>query len=170
MNPVRGRNRTRGPPGITKEGTGLNMRIRTTRFGYLEIEPSDLLVFPAGMLGLEECHDWVLLSDAHNDALGWLQSTTRPEVALAVVSPRRFVPDYQFRVYRSELSSLEMGATAEAQVLAIVAKHEHSITLNLKAPLVLNLERRLGRQVIANGEHPVQYELTPRATPLKKTA
>jgi flagellar assembly factor FliW len=145
------------------------MQIRTTRFGSLEIEADDVIHFPAGLLGLEEYRPWVLLADAQNDALGWLQSTTRPEVALAVVSPRRFVPDYQFRVFRSELSSLELGDVKSAQVLVIVSKNEHAITLNLKAPVVINLERRLGRQVVANGDQSVQFELM--TTPaLKKSA
>jgi hypothetical protein len=57
-----------------------------------------------GLPGLEDCREWALLADASNDALGWLQSTTRGDVALAVVSPRRFVPDYQVRIPRSELT------------------------------------------------------------------
>ena len=146
------------------------MRIRTTRFGPLDIEPEDILGFPAGLLGLEDCRHWVLLADATNDALGWLQSTSRAEVALAVVSPRRFVPDYQFRVYRSELLPLELARTQDAQVLAIVGKNERSITLNLKAPVVINLHRRLGRQVIANGDHPVQFELGGETTTMRKIA
>jgi flagellar assembly factor FliW len=146
------------------------MQIRTTRFGSLDVETDDMIRFPMGLPGIEDCHDWVLLADATNNALGWLQSATRPEVALAVVSPRRFVPGYQFRVYRSELAPLELVDVKEAQVLAIVGKNEQSITLNLKAPLVINLERRLGRQVVANGNQPVQYELTSEPVPLKKSA
>jgi flagellar assembly factor FliW len=146
------------------------MQIRTTRFGSLEIEADDLIHFPAGLLGLEDCRSWVLLADAQNDALGWLQSTTRSEVALAVVSPRRFVPQYQFRVFRSELTSLELGDVKSAQVLVIVGKHEHAITLNLKAPVIINLERRLGRQVVANGEQPHHFELMTTHAPLKKSA
>jgi flagellar assembly factor FliW len=146
------------------------MQIRTTRFGPLEIEADDILSFPAGLLGLEDCRHWVLLADAQNNALGWLQSTSRPEVALAVVCPRRFVPDYQFRVYRSELAALDLADVKDAQVLSIVGKNERSITLNLKAPVVINLDRRLGRQVVANGEQPVQYELANRQAPLKKSA
>ncbi|HVA44952.1 MAG TPA: flagellar assembly protein FliW [Pirellulales bacterium] len=146
------------------------MQIRTTRFGSLELEPGDTIQFPGGLLGLEDCRQWVLLADAQNGALGWLQSTTRPDVALAVVSPRRFVPHYQFRVYRSELAPLELAGVKDAQVLTIVGKNERSITLNLKAPIVINLERRLGRQVVANGDLPLQHELNSVPATLKKSA
>lgn len=146
------------------------MQIKTSRFGTLDIQAEDVIGFPAGLLGLEDCTQWVLLADAQNDALGWLQCTTRPDVALAVVSPRRFVPDYQFRVYRSELAPLELTHVKHAQVLAVVAKNDRSITLNLKAPVVVNLERRLGRQLIANGDQPVQHELGSEPASLKKSA
>jgi flagellar assembly factor FliW len=135
------------------------LEIRTTRFGSVQIEADDVICFPNGMLGLDGCRDWVLLADAQNDALGWLQSTTRPEVALAVVSPRRFVPDYQVRTPRAQIASLSLDPLQNVHVLAIVSKNELSITLNLKAPLIINLERRVGRQVINSGEQPVQYEL-----------
>lgn len=146
------------------------MQLRTSRFGALRIEPEDILSFPAGLLGLETCHEWVLLADAQNESLGWLQSSSRPEIALAVVSPRRFVPDYQFRVFRSELSPLELSRLEDAQVLVIVGRNEQSITLNLRAPVVINLDRRLGRQVVTNNDHPTQYELASDPVPLKKSA
>jgi flagellar assembly factor FliW len=146
------------------------MKINTTRFGALEMQPEDVLHFPGGMLGLEDCRDWVLLADAENDALGWLQSVSHSEIALAVVSPRRFVPDYQVRVSRLELEALEMTDLREAQVLSIVGKNDRGITLNLKAPVVINLQRRLGRQVITNGDLPIQHTLTSEAAPLRRSA
>jgi flagellar assembly factor FliW len=146
------------------------MKIDTTRFGCLDIAPDDLLQFPAGLLGLEDCHHWVLLADAEHSALGWLQSTLRPEIAFAVVCPRRFVPEYQVRVSRGELSPLCLTEVREAQVLSILGKNERGLTLNLKAPLVINLERRLGRQVITNGDQPIQYPLVSDSAPLRKTA
>ena len=135
------------------------MEILTTRFGSVQIEPNDIICFPNGMIGLDACRQWVLLADAHNDAIGWLQSTTQPEVALAVVSPRRFVPDYQVRTARGEIAPLALEPLQNAHVLAIVSKNEQSVTLNLKAPLLINLERRVGRQVINNGDQPLQYEV-----------
>jgi flagellar assembly factor FliW len=146
------------------------MRVNTTRFGRLEIDADDVLLFPAGVLGLEDCRHWVLLADADNDCLGWLQSITRPEIALAVVSPRRFVPDYQLRVARGELAALELEDLRQAQVLLVVGKNDYGVTVNLKAPLVINIDRRLASQVIANGDQPVQYQLTTESAPLRRSA
>jgi flagellar assembly factor FliW len=146
------------------------MRVNTTRFGRLEVEADDVLLFSNGVLGLEDCRHWVLLADAENDALGWLQSVSRSEIALAVVSPRRFVPDYQLRVARCEINPLELENLDQAQVLLILGKNQYGVTLNLKAPIVINIDRRLGRQVIANGEQPVQYQLTDGTSALRKSA
>jgi len=145
------------------------MEISTSRFGPVEISPGDVIRFPCGLPGLDDCTAWVLLADEKNDALGWLQSTADPEVALAVVSPRRFVPDYQLRVTRGELGPSLCELIDEVHVLAVVGKNETGITLNLKAPLVIHLGERTGRQVVASGDQPVQYELC-RAMPRKKIA
>ena len=146
------------------------MRINTTRFGRIDVDAADVLTFPSGLPGLEDCREWALLADATNDALGWLQSTTRGDVALAVVSPRRFVPDYQVRIPRSELAPLAIADIRQAQVVLVVSQNGTSLTLNLKAPIVINLEARTGRQVVASGDLPMQYELVPERPPLKKSA
>jgi len=87
-----------------------------------------------------------------------------------VVSPRRFVPDYQVRIPRSELTPLALSDMRQAQVVVVVGKTATGLTLNLKAPIVINLEARTGRQVVATGELPMQYELPLHQPTLKKSA
>ena len=145
------------------------MHIKTTRFGVLDVSATDKIEFPSGLLGLEDCHQWVLLADAGNPALAWLQSLTRADIALAVVSPRRFVPGYKARVSKSEISELKLQDVRDAELLAVVGKNGDDTTLNLKAPLIINLEARLGRQVIVNGDEPVQYVLH-QPQPLRRAA
>ena len=135
------------------------MQITTTRFGTLAIEAADAIRFPAGLLGLEDCRNWVLLADLKNNAVAWLQGLDRIEVALPVVSPRRFVPGYRMRVSRRDLEAIELGDVKTARVLAIVGNSDGALALNLKAPLVINLQRCLGRQVVAKGDLPVRFEL-----------
>jgi flagellar assembly factor FliW len=144
------------------------MQITTTRFGALTVDESEVLTFVDGLIGMEDCRRWVLLADAQNSALGWLQSLDRAEVALAVVSPRRFVPDYQIRVARRDIQPLGLADAHEAQVLAIVSYAGGSLALNLKAPLVIHLAERLGRQIVARDDHAVQHRLN--GTALRKTA
>lgn len=146
------------------------MEFQTTRFGRVSVEPSDVITFPSGLVGMADCREWVLLADAQNDALGWLQCISRPDVALAVVSPRRFVADYQVRIARSELELLGLREAASAQVLAVASRGDRGISINLQAPLIINLKERLGRQIVAKGDLPVQHVLTPSAVPLRKSA
>jgi flagellar assembly factor FliW len=146
------------------------MEVNTSRFGSIHVDAEDLIRFPAGILGLEDCRDWVLLKDAQNDAVAWLQSAQRPKIALPVVSPRRFVPNYHIRVAQAELESLDLEDVRTAQVVVIAGRTDRTITLNLKAPLVINMARRLGRQVVTNGDLPVRYELAGSPLAWKKSA
>ena len=146
------------------------MEIDTTRFGRLSIDGGDVLVFPAGLIGFAACHRWVLLSDPHNDAVAWLQSIDRPETAFAVVSPRRFAPHQALRVARQELAALGLSDLGRAEVLVIVSKGLSGLTMNLKAPIVLNVERRLGCQAVGNGDESVCQTLVPATVPVRKSA
>jgi flagellar assembly factor FliW len=144
------------------------MNISTTKFGSLSIEEADVLTFVDGLIGMEDCHRWVLLGDSENPALAWLQSLERSEVALAVVSPRRFVPDYQVRVSKREIAPLGLENPNDAQVLVIISNVGGALALNLKAPLVIHLAERIGRQIVARDDHAVQHRL--QATARRKTA
>jgi flagellar assembly factor FliW len=153
---------------VGKQRLQRKMNISTTRFGSLSIEEGDVLTFVDGLIGMEDCRRWVLLGDAENPALGWLQSLDRPEVALGVVSPRRFVPDYQVRVAKREIAPLELENPSEAQVLVIISQAAGELALNLKAPLVIHLAARVGRQIVARDDHAVQHRL--EGTARRKTA
>jgi flagellar assembly factor FliW len=152
-----------------REGAGGDMEITTSRFGTLEVLSSDVLLFEHGLIGLRSCRRWVVLADAQNAALGWLQSMDEPDSALGVVSPRRFVSDYQLRVARQDLAPLQLASTRDAQVVVIVSRHPEGLALNLRAPLVINVEARRGRQVIAKDPLPVRLIL-PSSGEMRLTA
>ena len=135
------------------------MQITTSRFGSVQIEIEDILRFPRGLIGFEDARHWVLLADSQNSTVGWLQSVGHPDLAVPVVSPRRFVADYRIRVVRSQLGVLELAQLNQAHVLAIVGKDQNQLTLNLKAPIIINLDRKVGCQVITSDEQPLHHPL-----------
>ena len=148
-----------------------SMKISTRHFGSVEINPEDILLFPRGIVAFEDCRHWILISDEENPALAWLQSISRPEVAIPVVSPRRFAPAYNVHIVRSQLAPLEFSQLDHAYVLTVVSHSDGDLTLNLRAPLIINLDRRLGRQVITADEQPLAMPLVHIAlTALRKSA
>jgi flagellar assembly factor FliW len=132
------------------------MDVVTPRFGVLNAFPADILQFDEGLIGLSHCRQWVVLADAQNPALAWLQNLDDPDVALGVVSPRRFVPEYRLCVSRQDLEALGVNDARQAQVVAIVSRHADGLAVNLRAPLVINVAQRRGRQVIAKESWPIR--------------
>jgi len=148
----------------------LEMKIHTSRFGNVDIQPDDILFFRSGLLGFEECQHWVILADAANPSVAWLQSMQSAEIALPVVSPRRFIPDYQVRLDPIDIELLHLGSVNQAYVLSIVSRDQDVLTLNLRAPIIINLDRRLGCQIITTDQQPIQYELTALPLPMRRIA
>ena len=63
------------------------MKVRTSRFGEVEIDPSRLLVFPHGLLGFARFRTFALLQPDDRGVFYWLQSVEDPELAFVVTDP-----------------------------------------------------------------------------------
>jgi flagellar assembly factor FliW len=140
------------------------MRIETTRFGKLEINERELFFFPQGLIGLETLRQWALLPDPQSPAVAWLQSASRGDRALPLISPRAFVEGYRVRVNRRSLSCLHLRGGDETYVLTTLGGLPGRLTTNLRAPLVLNLNRRLGCQVVTEDDNSMQHRVEIRYT------
>ena len=135
------------------------MRINTQRFGTLLLNPNQLFLFPQGLIGMETLRQWALLPDPDNAAVAWLQSASRGDRAIGLISPRAFFTDYRVHVSRRDLAALHMRPGAEVYVMSTISGHVGNLTTNLRSPLLLNLDRRLGCQVITNDEQSIRRPL-----------
>jgi len=147
------------------------MQIETTRFGHLQIDHSDILLMPHGLIGFESSRHWVLLSNPAGEDVAWLQSVAQPAVAIPVVSPRRYAPDYRVQIPQRELSLLHLRNEDQMYVLTVVSKNGQSLTTNLKSPILLNASRQLAVQVVCSDERPMSLPigLTASAATVAKT-
>jgi flagellar assembly factor FliW len=135
------------------------MRINTQRFGTLSLNADQLFLFPQGLIGMESLRQWALLPDLDNPSVAWLQSAARGDRAIALISPRAFFDDYRVHVSRRDLAALHMRDGAQVYVMTTVAGHVGKLTTNLRSPLLLNLNRRLGCQVITQDDQPIRQSL-----------
>jgi flagellar assembly factor FliW len=131
------------------------MLIQSTRFGKISVQPSDMLLMPQGLIGFETCRHWIMLSGPENPGVAWLQSVGQGSVALPVISPRRFHPDYRVHVSQRQLSVLHLHNEDQLFVLTVVSRSGLTLTANLKSPILLNVTRQLGVQVVCHDEAPL---------------
>ncbi len=124
--------------------------IESTRFGRFEVDESDLIHFP-GLPGFPGAERFVVMQHDQSNVFAWLISVDMPDLALVVTEPSQFFPDYRPPMSERQLRALGVSQEQEMaslDVLAIASFRDHKVTLNLAAPLVVNVHTRRGTQVI----------------------
>jgi len=129
------------------------MQIESPRFGTLEVEPSRIIDFPRGLIGMEDCRRFTLFHPEGEEPTYFiLQSVDDPALAFYVADPGRFGFAHEISLSDEESSEIKFDGSAEAlanmAVVVILTKGDgdQPLKANLKAPLVINLEARLGLQ------------------------
>ena len=151
------------------------MEVHSTKFGIVRAFAHDIIHFPQGLPGLEDCQQWILLAESIPTenapaATVWLQSVERDDIALALAAPCRFVPHYRVRVDSAELRSLRIERDRDVEVLAVLNYRDGVRSINLKAPLVINMASRLGRQVINPGSWSMRHMIVAPSHSLRRSA
>ncbi|HMQ14946.1 MAG TPA: flagellar assembly protein FliW [Phycisphaerae bacterium] len=143
------------------------MRIETTRFGPIDINPDRVITFADGLLGFPGMRRFALIETTTDAVFFWLQSVDEPGLAFVVCDPQAFVPDYRAQVRADDLRLLEMRDLADCQVFVIVNKVDGWLTANLLGPRVIGAGSRLGRQlVLSDRRYTIQHRLRDvRGTP-----
>lgn len=136
----------------------------------MEINHSDMLLMPHGLIGFETCRHWVLLSSFDNEEVAWLQSVALANVAVPVVSPRRFSPNYRAHVHKRELELLHLHTQDQMYVLSVVSKSGATLTANLKSPILLNASRHIAIQVVVTDDQPLALPLRLSDPAAKRTS
>ncbi len=127
------------------------MELQTSRFGTLTVPDEKVLGFPDGLYGFEESRQFVLVDLGRPDSgFFWLQSLEDGDLAFVLVNPLLFAPDYELDAIEEDLAAVGASTLDHAVVMALVSVPEdfRLATANLQAPLLINSDRRLGRQII----------------------
>ncbi len=138
------------------------MKLETTRFGEIDIKESELIVMKGPILGFEHLSRFVLLIHNNNTPLWWLQSVEDPSIAFVVINPRIIRPDYNPAIFEEDLESVDIKNSNDIALLAIVTVRSQPfrVTANIRAPILINAETRMARQVVLDDpDYPIQYDV-----------
>lgn len=125
------------------------MKSIDTRFGQIEYDPSHVIHFPEGLIGLDQLKHFLVMPNKKQGPLFWIQCVDDPSFAFVVTDPTNFFLDYAVLPDANERQKLGLEDDGTCFVLAIVSVSEDKeITLNLSGPILYAPETNRGLQVI----------------------
>jgi flagellar assembly factor FliW len=137
------------------------------RFGTCTYRESEVLHFPWGLPGFGSLRRFIALNLEGQERFVWLQSLDDPSIALPTADPWQIFEDYEPRLPHYATSSLELRRPEDFATLCVVCVSPGAVemTMNLLAPIVINLHTRAARQVtLETGGYSVR-EPIPRKAP-----
>lgn len=140
------------------------MNIETKYFGSMIVDEEKVIRFEKGLPGFQNEKAFVLIDFPDNPVFQILQSTTTAPVAFVVASPYQFHKDYTFELGEQVKEELSIARPEQVKVLSIFTLRDPFIdsTINLQAPLIINVDSLIGQQYILTDEYssraPMQSE------------
>lgn len=140
------------------------MKAKTRLFGEIDIQEDKIITLESGMIGLPDMQKFTLIYDEEKgskDSIMWLQSMDDPQTAFPVISPIAVKEDYSPIINEELLESL--GKMSEETIFVLVTmtvpSNIENMTVNLKAPIIINTQNNKGAQVIVENDLPIQYKI-----------
>ena len=137
------------------------MKVKTTRFGEIDVPEQDIITFPDGILGFSQKSRYVILNDPTAEPLRWLQSLETPDLAFVIIDPLRFRNEYTLDLSDEDVQRLKLKSPEEAIIYAIVVipkQNPEKMTANLQGPIVINAAMMRAKQIIStNSKHKLKH-------------
>lgn len=137
------------------------MKLKTRVFGEIDIDDEKIITFENGIIGFPDLKRFTLIfNEEKKGGIYWMQSLDEPVVALPVMNPLAIKEDYNPMVEDELLKPLGEMTPENTFVLVTVTVPEDikKITVNLKAPIVINVAERKAAQIIVEGAE-VKYPI-----------
>jgi flagellar assembly factor FliW len=142
------------------------VKIDTEFFGSIEFDLQSIVHFPLGLPGFEQARRFVCVEQPALRPLVYLQSLEHPWLCLPTLPARVIEPSYSVEVAPEEARILEWRSKEEAAepdllCLAILNTGDPSgPTANLLSPVVVNVQKRIGLQVMQrHSQHDLRHPL-----------
>ena len=136
------------------------MEIKTRIFGDVTISDDKMISFPNGIVGFPDLKDFALIHDEEQgDQAGirWMQSVQEPNFAMPVINPLVVKEDYNPMVDDELLSVIGAGENILVMTTITVPTDLSKMSVNLKAPFVINVDTRKAVQVVLEEDLPVKF-------------
>jgi flagellar assembly factor FliW len=138
--------------------------VELPRFGECTYAESDVIAFPWGIPGFADQRRWLALTLETQPNFVWLQSLDDVSVALPTATPWAIFDSYEPKIPTYAWSALDISDPSDFTLLnvLVVTPKAENMTMNLAAPIVVNLRTRKALQVVCDSPKYSSRELIPR--------
>ena len=141
------------------------MKAVTRLFGTIDVADEKIITMQRGMIGFPDLKHFALIFDEEKKdkkfKIMWLQSMDDGDIAFPVADPLTVKADYLPSVSEEILAPLGEMTLDNTYILVTVTvpKRVEDFSVNLKAPIVINIQTNTGAQIITEDEYPVKYKV-----------
>jgi len=142
------------------------MKIETKYHGLIEVQEEEVVRFPNGLPGFLEEKEFAVIPFSEDGTFIILQSLQTPELGFVLTNPFIFYPDYDFNLENQAVDTLDLDSSEDVTVYTVLTMADpfHLTTANLQAPVVVNVKKKLGKQIILTGTaYQTKHHLFPEA-------
>ncbi|MCL2752928.1 MAG: flagellar assembly protein FliW [Defluviitaleaceae bacterium] len=142
------------------------MKITTQNFGEIEINQEDVINFNDGLPGFENARRFVVMEQegeqGEKSPICFLQSLDDGELCFVLVDMTLFAPEYRplvlVELAKEQPTSFDPDNTMVCNIATIYEDLAES-TVNLKAPIIINIDQKIGWQFLCNDDFPIRAKL-----------
>jgi flagellar assembly factor FliW len=137
--------------------------LMTQQFGEIEYHEGRVITMSEGLVGFEDQTRFILVEAKDYEPFLLLISVDEPEIGFPLIPAIYADPKYSPSLSADELALLggeEILKEYAVLLVATIGNNQSETTANLRAPVFINPEKRVGRQVIlTDDQYPVRQPL-----------
>ena len=139
------------------------MVVNTRIFGEINVEEDKIITIDKGIIGFPDMRLFTLIFDSEKEEKNiiWFQSLDEPAFAMPVMDPQNIVENYNPTIEDELLKPLGELTPENTYVLVTVKvpKKIEDMTINLKAPIIINTDTMIGGQIIVEDDVEVRFPI-----------
>ena len=143
-----------------------------TKLGEMDLSEKEIITFEEGIPGFDHLRKFAIVSVARTEPIKWLVSLEDKDVALPIIDPWIVRLDYHVDIPEKDVQDLGIEKNEDVSVWCVVVipkDKPDDATINLLAPIVVNMKNGKAKQIIMEtDEYTIKHRIKDELERSKK--
>ncbi len=138
------------------------MNIKTKFFGEMEIDEKGIINFERPLLAFETNNRFALIDGMNDLVFTFMQSLDEPDLCFLTIPPALVIEQYDIELSEDIVKILGLDSPDDVLLFNIVTVPENveEMTVNLKAPIVVNIKNgKAAQEVLIDEKYEIRHRI-----------